>query len=349
MNSTPKERKHSSELFPLLTRFAQEIRLPLTVVSAQVVEAAKCQMRLLEVSTLTVSPTGATSWANFYSDATMLSDQEVACTEKPRAQRLNESQNVVSFAVVYEHLTKIFLASQVIGFGSSRHDVPLLLNIMTAGRTPPVRPKAHLDIQRVCWHLQQAEAGDLAAAGAVYNVSVPHCPRGDDIVLATARIQEAMLWRHGYQVLVLNLEVTDYPYAPQAEPVVHASEVPARSVKAGGQRGSDSELRDRLLSHLSTLTLGPNNTPTIMCLAKVLGTTETKISIVLGQLIDQRRVDYTPFVDSSAQEMLEAFLPAAITLLGNDKLKPLREHVQEHSGRLVDYIQLRIALLKRKH
>jgi hypothetical protein len=351
MNSIPKDRKHAGELFPLLTRFAQEIRLPLTVISAQVVEAVDdSHMRLLEVSTVTVSPTGATSWASFYSDATVVNDPTIATAAgKRRTVGLKESQSAVSFGVIYEHLTKVFLASQVIGFGSNRHDIPLLLKLMSAGPTPPVRPKAHLDIQRAWWQLQQAEAGDLAAAGAAYNISVAQCPRGDDVVLAIARINEAMLWRHGYQVLVHNIELTEYPYAPLPEPPMQSPQTSVRKEKAGDHRASDSELRDRLLSHLNTHVLGLNTTPTISNLAKALGSTDTKVSIVLGQLIDQRRVECAAFVDSSAQEVLRAFLPSAIALLGTDKLKPLREHVQEHSGTLVDYIQLRIALLSRKH
>lgn len=350
MNTIPRERKHAAELFPLLTRFAQEIRLPLTVISARVVQAvADGHMRLLEVSTLTVSPTGATSWTSFYSDATVLSDHTIGPgADQRRTVGLKDSQSAVSFGVIYEHLTKAFLTSQVIGFGSDRHDIPLLLKLMSAGPTPPVRPKAHLDIQRAWSQLQQAEAGDLAAAGAAYNVPVAKSPRGDDVVLAIARIQEAVLWRHGYQVLVHNIELTEYPYAPQPEPNMQSPQASVRTKKAGDHRASDSELRDRLLSHLNTKALRPNTTPTITNLATALGSTDTKVSIVLGQLIDQRRVDCAPFVDSSAQELLRAFLPAAIAVLGAEKLKPLRDHVHEHSGTLVDYIQLRIALLSRK-
>jgi len=85
----------------------------------------------------------------------------------------------------------------------------------------------------------------------------------------------------------------------------------------------------------------------ISSLARTLETTETKASITLGQLIALRRIPYQPFVDPDAQEVLDAYLPAAMAIHGFEKLKPLKEHVEAKSGKALDYIQLRIALLKR--
>jgi len=253
----------------------------------------------------------------------------------------------VSFGVLYEHLSRAFLSTIVVGFGSGRFDIPLLLKLMNTEGSPALSPKSHLDVQKAWWQLQKAEAGELTAASAMYNVPVGHLPRKEDAVLSIAKILEAMLWRHGYEVLAKNIEINEYPYAPTAGLRNERTGATPRSETEKRQRKSEIELRDRLLQYLKTNDAQDPNMFSISSLARTLETTETKASITLGQLIALRRIPYQPFVDPDAQEVLDAYLPAAMAIHGFEKLKPLKEHVEAKSGKALDYIQLRIALLKR--
>lgn len=348
MTAITRERNHHGEIFPILARFAQEIRSPLTFISVQLVEsAAENKVRLVEVSTLSISRTGASSWACYFADASSLNHNTVPGAGIRRSVGLRESREAVSFSVLYEHISKAFLGTLVIGFGSGRTDLPVLLKLMNAASAPTVRPKAHLDIQNAWWQIQKAEVGEFSAAGAMYNVSVGQNPRGDDAVLATAKIYEAMLWRHGYEVLVKNIEINDYPYVPMSESKVSKDLPLTRTAMESRSRKNEAELRELLLEILKPNALEQEKAFSIPCLAKELGVSSTKASIALGQLIARGRIKYLPFLDHDAQEVLDAYLPAAITLHGYQKLKPLKEHVEEKSGEAVDYIQLRIALLKR--
>lgn len=348
MIATSNARNPQSEIFPLLTRFAQEIRSPLTIISVQLVESAAVkQARLIEVVTLSVSTTGASSWSGFFTEANSLSPEAVASAGVRRTVGLRESRDAVKFGVLYEHLSRAFLSTIVVGFGSGRFDIPLLLKLMNAEGAPALSPKAHLDLQRAWWQLLKAEAGELTAAGAMYSVQVGHHPRGEDAVLAMAKIHESMLWRHGYEVLAKNIVINEYPYAPTAGLRNERAGATPRSEKEKRQRKREIDLRDRLLQYLKTNDTQDPDMLSISSLARTLETTETKASITLGQLIAQRRIAYQPFVDPDAQEVLDAYLPAAMAIHGFDKLKPLKEHVEGKSGKTLDYIQLRIALLKR--
>jgi hypothetical protein len=348
MIATSNGRNPQSEIFPLLTRFAQEIRSPLTIISVQLVESAAVkQARLTEVVTLSVSTTGASSWSSFFTEANSLSPEAVASAGVRRTVGLRESRDAVSFGVLYEHLSRAFLSTIVVGFGSGRFDLPLLLKLMNAEGSPALSPKAHLDLQRAWWQLQKAEAGELTAAGAMYNVQVGLHPRGEDAVLAMAKIHESMLWRHGYEVLAKNIEINEYPYAPTAGLRKERPEATPRSEKERLQRNIELDLRDRLLQYLKTNDAQDHDMLSISSLARTLETTERKASFALGNLIGQRRIAYQPFVDSDAQEVLDAYLPAAMAIYGFAKLKPLKEHIEWKHGETLDYIQLRIALLKR--
>ncbi|HBO5517510.1 TPA: hypothetical protein L4559_006467 [Pseudomonas aeruginosa] len=346
MIATSNARNPQSEIFPLLTRFAQEIRSPLTIISVQIVESAAAkQARLIEVVTLSVSTTGATSWSSFFTEANSLSPEAAASAGVRRTVGLREARDAVSFSVLYEHLCRAFLSTIVVGFGSGRFDIPLLLKLMNAVGSPALSPKAHLDVQKVWWQILKAEAGDLTAASAMYNVPVGHHPRGEDAVLAMAKVHEAMLWRHGYEVLAKSIEINEYPYAPTARN--ERAGASARSEKEKRQRKRETDLRDRLLKYLKTSAAQNPDMLSIRSLARTLATSETKVSMALGKLIAQRRVAYLEFLDLDAQEVLDTYLPAAIAAHGFEKLKPLKEHIEEKSGQAPDYIQLRIALLKR--
>lgn len=347
MIATSNARNPQSEIFPLLTRFAQEVRSPLTIMSVQLVESAAVkQARLIEVVTLSVSTTGASSRSSFFTEANSLSPEAVASAGVRRTVGLRETRDAVSFGLLYEHLSRAFLSTIVVGFGSGRIDIPLLLKLMSAEGSPALSPKSHLDLQRAWWQLLKAEAGELTAAGAMYNVQVGHHPRGEEAVLAMAKIHEAMLWRHGYEVLAKNIVINEYPYATSVAPRKDKPVAVDSPEKAMRERKREIELRDRLLKYLKNYTQDPEKL-SISNLAKVLETTNTKASMTLGKLIAQRRISYTPFIDPDAQEVLDAYLPPALVVHGFEKLKPLKEHVEGKSGKTLDYIQLRIALIKR--
>lgn len=350
MNSRQHTTMPPNELFPLLARFAQEIRSPLTFITVQVVEsAAEHGERMVELSALTVSHTGASSRSSTLVAAPeQLADEPVS----RRLSGLRDTQAGSPFAPAYEGICKAFLSSLVIGFGSSKKDIALLLRLMTANGAPALSPKAHLDLQSTWWSIQKADAGDLSAAATMYGVAITQLSRGNDVVTAMARTCEEMLWRHGFDLLAGGIVRNEYPYATAAVASEAASsqnaqqERPRRERKRDNTQSRDAELKARIRQHLQGMATG--EVPTVASLAQALGATETNTSMVLGQLIAQKQIAYIPFIDPAAQLVLDERLPAALAAHGHEKLKPLKEHIEQQcSGVNVDYIQLRIALLNR--
>ena len=188
------DRRVSADLFPFLARFAQETRLPLTIISAQLVETASgTPSRLAEVTTMTVSHTGATTRSSYLFDATL-----VATTTAP-ARRVSGlgARSVVPFERFYDTLTRVHLSTLVVGFGCAKSDIPLLTSLMESISVPVLRPKSLLDLQSVWWEAQKAEAGDLSAAAASYGIPLKSAAISEEVVIAVARLLEAMLWRLG--------------------------------------------------------------------------------------------------------------------------------------------------------
>ncbi|EMG2118521.1 hypothetical protein IPC1147_34205 [Pseudomonas aeruginosa] len=332
------DRRRSADLFPLLARFAQEVRLPITIIATQAVDAISGDAtRLVELATLSVSHTGACTRSSYLVDATGLASSTLAVR---RVSGLG-SKKAVRFERVYESITQAYLSTLVVGFSCTDVDVPLTVALMGVSTVPALRPKCLLDLQTVWATAQKATAGDLFAAAASYGQQVDSAATAEDVALAIARLFEAMLWHLGCDAIQKGVAITEFPYAPPADTHHQPLKAPKSAVpKADRQR----EQRERVLEHVKSLRAADK--PTAATIAQALDMSEASVSLALGELLVRCMVDYQKFSDAPAQELLAPLLPGAIDKLGSTKLKPLKEHLEKATGESVDYTQLRIALIK---
>ncbi|KSQ21582.1 hypothetical protein APB26_31845 [Pseudomonas aeruginosa] len=332
------DRRTKADLFPLLARFAQEVRLPITIIATQAVEAVSGDAkRLVELATLNVSHTGAYTRSAYMVDASGLA------SSPPAVRRVSGlgSKKPVRFERLYENITQAYLSSLVVGFSCTNVDVPLTMALMGVSTVPALRPKCLLDLQTVWATAQKAVAGDLFAAAASYGQQVESAATAEDIALAIARLFEAMLWHLGCDAIQKGIAITEFPYAPPAA----TQHQPIKAPKGAVQKGDrEREQRERVLEHVKGLKAADK--PTAATIAKALDMSEATVSLALGELLVRSMVDYKKFSDAPAQALLAPLLPDAIELLGSTKLKPLKEHLEKATGGSVDYTQLRIALIK---
>ncbi|HEP8970338.1 TPA: hypothetical protein VDU83_002676 [Pseudomonas aeruginosa] len=332
------DRRPSADLFPLLARFAQEVRLPITIIATQAVVAISGDVtRLVELATLSVSHTGACTRSTYLIDATGLA------SSTPAARRVSGlgSKKAVRFERVYESITQAYLSTLVVGFSCYDVDVPLTMALMGVSTVPALRPKCLLDLQTVWATAQKAKAGDLFAAAASYGQQVDSAATAEDVALAIARLFEAMLWHLGCDAIQKGIAITEFPYAPPAA----TQHQPPKASTGPVQKGDrEREQRERVLEHVKRLKAADK--PTAATIAQALDMTEASVSLALGELLVRRIVGYKKFANATTQALLAPLLPAAIDELGSTKLKPLKEHLEKATGGNVDYTQLRIALIK---
>lgn len=332
------DRRPSADLFPLLARFAQEVRLPITIIATQAVDAISGDAtRLVELATLSVSHTGACTRSSHLFDSTGLA------SSTPAVRRVSGlgSKKTVRFERVYESITQAYLSTLVVGFSCTDVDVPLTMALMGVSTVPALRPKCLLDLQTVWATAQKAKAGDLFAAAASYGQQVDSAATAEDVALAIARLFEAMLWHLGCDAIKKGIAITEFPYAPPAA----SQHQPNKASKIAVQKGDrEREQRERVLSYVKGLTAADK--PTAITIAQALDMSEASVSLALGELLVRRKVDYKIFSDEDAQAKISPLLPGAVEMLGSTKLKPLKEYLEKATVGNVDYTQLRIALIK---
>ena len=331
-----------NEFFPLLTRLAQELKSPIFVLDCETTGISQTEnIGLVEYAALSISMSGAVS---MFSTLVCPEIQIQPGASKVHGISASDVADAPRFPSIYDPVTKAFTTGLVVGFNSRTYDVPVLCANMARYQLPIMNARGQLDV-RDMWAQLQGPKGKLAELAAHYNVEPGKAHRAAGDVITTARILETMLWKHGSDLATQNIVWTSEAYSVpgQVEAPAHATAITVpRSVAEKGKY-TDAEVA-RVIAE--AVAAGNLHHDRFGELAELTGKSLDGISIVVGRMLGRGQIPPECLVVEEQQEILSQALPAAIKAHGTEKLKPLREHIQANAKADVDYIQIRIALLR---
>jgi len=347
------------EFFPLLARLGQQIRMPVVALSLKTVGVGRgTDIGIIEFTAVTIGHGGNASQVNL----------KLAPGVNAAETRASEAGAALNFQSIYDTVSKAFATSLVIGFGTALYDVPVIYGQMVRYGLPIIAARNQIDLRDV-WQKQVKAKGGLSNAAKHYGVE----SKASDALVA-ARVLEAMLWRHGSEAVLSELQCSLSSYltpdqvieAPDPVPPVtpdnQAGKSPRKGTwpRTGSKRtspGSVSPPSSRQPAKNETLiaTLkqaiskvvdrhGLVRPVHLQEIATAMNWNETKTSIVIGTLLTQGKINAKPFVIPEQQALLELHLPHVLKGMKEVKLKPIREAIQQNTGHDVEFIQIRLAL-----
>lgn len=343
------------DFFPLISKLSQQIRLPVTVLDVVTTGPGNlAEVGLVEVSTITIAPSGSVSAHSTLVDPELPIQQAAT---KAHGLRAGDLVGAPKFPIVYDSLSRTFSSTLVVGFNSAKSTVPVIYGNKVRYGLPIMSARHQLDIQSVLDGQGKVlpTLGDIAKH---YSATPGTARRSAGNVLTMARVLENMLWRHGSDAVLacITNSTTSYLTPEEVLGAAAVDQAPAAPVK--GSTGSKKPARNesaKPAEWIAPLKLAiekivsahgvvrPIHLPEI---ADAMGWNESRTSIEIGRLLTRGKLNPDPFVIAEQQEILNYHLPFALKEMKDVKLKAVREAIKELTGHDVEYIQIRLALKK---
>jgi hypothetical protein len=341
------------EFFPLVAKLAQQIRMPVVILSLSTTGTGKCtEVGILNCATISIAASGSVTEHT----AKVTPDLEMSGVD------------AADFRAIYDAIARTFSTSLVVGFNTAMYDVPVVYGNMVRFGLPIIAARNQLDLLDV-WQKQVSKSGDLKTLAAHYKVDEGKLHSKSAAAVTAARILEAMLWRHGSESVLAHLQhsLTSYLTPDQvtgaADPLqgMGAARIDQGTSQSAGRKNlspGSVKLDRRNPRHKPDRAIGklkeevkkvvsefgivrPSHLPAI---AAALGWKESKTSIEIGRLLTKGQIDAKPFIIPEQQALLSLHLPDTVVGMDQIKLIPIREAIKARTGHDVEFIQIRLGL-----
>lgn len=348
------------EFFPLIAKLAQQIKMPAVFIDLKTTGHAPAdEIGITECHWLTVAPSGSVT--------------KHSAKVEPDLAQLHKSTGS-DFRSVYDGLTRSFASALIAGFKTSIIDVPAIYGNMVRYGLPIMAARNQLDIKDI-WQKEVRFQCSLDEMAKHYGVDSQSANVRDDYALLSARLLEAMLWKHGSDAVLAHLQCTLSSYLTpeqvtgQNDPLQHldaeafdkSSSGPKRktgsrntgqtspgSVRPTRRRGQPAgETWLGALKKSIEKIVERSGVVRPIHLAEIaadMDWSEAKTSIEIGRLLTQGRLKADPFVIPEQQELLKLHLRNVLAEQPKVKLKPIKEALLSTTGHEIEYIQIRLGL-----
>lgn len=345
------------EFFPLIAKLAQQIKMPVVFLDLKITgEGPSERVGITECHSLTVAPSGSVT----------------KHTAKVDPGLTQDSASSNDFRSVYDGITRSFASALISGFKTSTLDIPAIYGNMVRYGLPIMAARNQLDIKDV-WQKEVRFNGALLDMAAHYGVE--HSNGQEETVVLSARILEAMLWRHGVDAVLAHLQCTLSSYLTpdqvtgandplQNQDALSFNKVGAPERRTAGRKaqaqtspGSVRPARQRTtkpagewiaeLKKAIAKIVDRSGVVRPIHLAEIaadMGWTEAKTSIEIGRLLTQGKLKAEPFLIPEQQEVLKLHIRNILDELPEVKLRPIKDALQERTGHDIEYIQIRLGL-----
>lgn len=340
------------DFYALVSRLSQQLRLPVTVLDIASTGASQVlDNGLLQLASITVAPSGSVSL-----HSTLVNPEVPVTAGSPKARGIRAQDVLASpkFPMVYDHLTRWFASSLIVGFNSTDDVIPVIYGNKVRYGLPIMSARHHLDLASV-WTALGNSPAELAEVAAAYSIPSSNGSRPAANVQTIARTLEAMLWRHGSEAVIAKIIEVSSSYLTPEDVLTTDQRQPSKSVKTSGRGKSEWPPKktpapwaaDLEAAITKTITTHGAVRPSHMAeIAEAMGWQETKASIEIGRLISRGKLKTAPFEIQDDQQLLSLHLPVLLKGSEDVKLKELREAIKSLTDHDLDYIQIRIGLVK---
>jgi DNA polymerase-3 subunit epsilon len=316
-----------TDSFPFIAKLSNEIGMPICILDTETTGFLSKTVGIVEFGSIQVDKDGAIDWqcvrihpgSNIPHAASKIHgiyDQDVAGRE--------------DFSSIADHILKIFGSHVISGFNTKTFDIPVIQSNFVRHGYGDVMPSHHLDVRDVWRKLTGSASGKLGEVAERYKVEAgaAHNALGD--ALTTARVMEAMIELHGLNE-VKGLLITP---ASNARKVATLAASPADKVKQAIL--AVIERAGRLCPDDSRLVAGR------------LGVFPSTVSFQISYMLSSGELLPAQVEDIEQQKIIAQFIYGAISELGDDRLKPIKEYLDAKSRQSIDYVQLKIAMSRIK-
>lgn len=262
------------------------------------------------------------------------------------------------FDQIAPFVTRLFDECVIVGFNSREFDGRVLAQNLARYGVKHGGARWELDVRDVWRAQQRTDFGKLAAVAAHYNVDAGEAHRAVGDVITTARILDAMLFRHGADVVIASMTdaqvpapkraataaASERPQARPERPASDTSEQPkATDAKEPWSDPRRSSIRTCVIEHVAA-----NHrilASDYQAIAARCGVKVSSVSFQVSDMLETCALQPEQVSDPSAQAVIGRHLAAAIVMAGGaSRLKPLKEALDSISGVDTDYVQLRVAM-----
>lgn len=346
------------EFFPLVAKLAQQLRLPVVFACLDTTgSTGDGEEGLVEMATITVASSGSVNAHN------SLIDPELTIQPgafKVHGLRPGDLAGAPRFPVVYEALSKAFSTSLIIGLSASLTEVPIVYRNMVRYGLPIMSARHQLDLQDI-WASEGNQQAGLEEILGTYKVSASNLHRSTGRALACARLLEVMLWKHGSDAVIREIKHTQLSYLTPdmiLSPSTSTTIANARPIKTetaqkgkaqGERRRQEASTWIKQLKEVVADLIEQHRVIRPIHFAQIaerMQWTESKVSIEIGRLLTQGRLQKEPFIVPDDQALLAVHLPPILAEMPEVKLKAVRQRVREITAKELEYIQIRLALKK---
>jgi DNA polymerase-3 subunit epsilon len=348
------------EQFPLIARVAAREGKPIAFFDIETTGLPKDgPVGILEFAYLAVFPDGKIESRSY-----LINPGDIPID--PGAARVHGiTKEVVAdapeFPAISHVISILFDRTCCVAFNGTTFDLPVIHENFTRYGLPAPEPSRFIDARKIWTKTQKTQKGTLLKVAQHYGVEPGEAHRALGDTITMARVVEEMIFRHGADT-VFDLEASSPESAKPRRPVqarggkqgpdadrVRAAE---EETKPAQEQTSPPKTRKSLAieaiqAHLAAHgRLLPSDYERVGASA---GLPAHHISFALGELLTAGRVDPRQVEDVRQQAMIRRHLPAAVRSVGTDRLKPLKEELDRLCGAPIDYVQLRVALLRTGH
>lgn len=339
-----------SESFPLIQRLSHTIAKPIAILDTETTGLlGKQAVGLVELAVLEFTP-----------DNHIASLQQLINPGMPIPWQATKVHGITdrdvakspSFSAVIPQVSTYFQQAVIAGYNSRCYDIPVLQQNVSRYDRDLAMPQYHLDIRDLWIAFSGSKAGKLGEVAAHYNVMPGEAHRAMGDVLTTARLLEAMLWRHGADFVlshIYGLDKSDVRHQPQVGTTSKSksAEQPIVSSSPTKTQAKSAVINAIIQQHIEQFgKIIPADYPKLASKAR---TSAVTISFQLSTLLGNGELDKSQLEDPQLQQLIEQHLERAIHIAGDaGRLKPIKEALDGLTRSNIDYVQLRIALANRQ-
>jgi hypothetical protein len=345
------------EFFPLIAKLSQQLRLPVTILDITTTGPGPLnEIGLLDVASITVAPSGSVSLHS----TTINPEVSIrAQASKQHALKTTDLQGSPKFPLVYEALSRSFASSLIVTLSKPDQVVPVIYGNKVRYGLPILAARHQLDLIGVLSALGKSNL-EIPEIAKHYGVSLGAARRSVGNVHTIARILEAVLWRHGSELVLGKIENSTTSYltpddvlgvAPAAKGSrakfkIQSPSTAGKSTTA--PTNGSAEWIEPLKAAIESVISAHGLVRPIhfIEIAQAMDWSEPKTNIEIGRLLTRGKIRPEPFAIQDEQQMLSLHLPGILKGLSDVKLKAVRDAIKGITGRDVEYIQIRIGLKK---
>ena len=257
----------------------------------------------------------------------------------------------VSSSPVFPHvmplIARICTEAVFCGYNSKSFDYPLIKKCCELYGLEAPAAKNHLDVRYLWTKKKKTQYGKLVEVAGFFGVEIGEEHRAGGDVLTTANILEKMTFLWGADFVCSHIASESVPKSsspsstkPAAQKAKNAN---GKSLGTSNVLAAQKEVASKyILEHLRVYdNFLPQDIPVA---AKENNISESSVSFAVKDLADKGAIEVSQIVDDKMQELIELYIDEAISEVGDEKLKPLKEFLDKKCEVRIEYNQIRIAL-----